>query len=117
MFTDNMLAALAAPVPALRQASPATVRRRKIADRVRRAYPELPNPWGVSARSAYLLDLYLLRGDSRAVAAELGMSHRSIEGARCEAWKRIPGPHHIAKLLVWYEFRKEALGLQIKVTP
>ena len=69
------------------------------------------NPWGVTPAEAAALDAVVKHGGNREAAAALGVTIRTIEGQRCNGSQSIPGATPLLRMLRWYEFRREALGL------
>ena len=62
-------------------------------------------PYGVTANQARALDAVVTHGDYSAAAVALGLTHYSIRDAVTLAYRRIPGPHRLAKLIAWARAR------------
>jgi DNA-binding CsgD family transcriptional regulator len=72
-----------------------------------RDWPEVPNPWGVTAAEAACLDAFAEQGAHKLVARELGLSVKTVETYCMRAYSRL-GCSGLKAIVRWDRHRRPA---------
>lgn len=74
-----------------------------------KAYPAVPNPWGLLPREAAVLDAVIVSGSNRGAAALLGKSIKTIEVLKSDGLLKMGTDPTLTRLLTWFLFRQDVL--------
>ncbi len=67
--------------------------------------PGIPNPWGIKARGAAMLDAFVLTDDYKELAAQFGVDYHTAAMCVLRALEKIDGRSKLHKLIRWRDFR------------
>ncbi len=67
--------------------------------------PNIPNPWGIKARGAAMLDAFVLTDDYKELATQFGVDYHTAAMCVLRALEKIDGRSKLHKLIRWRDFR------------